>query len=110
LIVENQDVSFDGSQLKPTIFDQKVIEYSLSNPEISEPTDLSIIFNTTIPVESYDTCYVKYTFPDAIDISKMIKDDINAYGLFVNSNGNPTTSILKSNIDEDSTDPKWILI
>ena len=60
------------------------ISYSLSNPNTGETTDLSITFEPKISIPSDGICYVKYTFPEELDISQAT---IEASGMLVDEQG-----------------------
>jgi hypothetical protein len=46
-----------------------------------------LTFETSNPVEPSANCYVKYTFPDEIDVSEMDLTDIQGSGMLVDQDG-----------------------
>jgi hypothetical protein len=51
-------------------------------------TSYELTFETPNPVEVSSDCFVKYTFPNEIDISEIDLTDIQGSGMLVDQDGN----------------------
>lgn len=53
---------------------------------------------------------MKYTFPKEFDLSLFDTDDIEASGMFVNSQGKVSTSVSQHNLDDETSEEKWVVL
>ena len=68
--------------------DDQKIEAKVSNQIRAEYSEYDIKFESDRSLKSGDGCYVKYVFPDEIDISGVDLSDIKGKGMFADINGN----------------------
>ena len=98
----------DASHLEATLIGGA--SHLLGNSYNSELTDLTLILRSEVPISSTDGCYVQYNFPAEFGLSQFDINKIEAYGMFVDSNGNRTTSAFSHNIDDPTEEKKWIAV
>jgi hypothetical protein len=63
-----------------------------------------------LTIESTGVCYVGFYLSNAIGFESFNPDNIEATGMFVDADGNPTTSVFKHNLDDATSETKWIII
>ena len=105
---EIQNFSHDASSLEATLIGGA--SHLLSNSYNAELTNLTLILRALVPISSTDGCYVQYNFPPEFGLSQFDVNDIEAYGMFVDPEGNKITSAFATNIDDPTEEKKWIAI
>ena len=95
---EITNFSHDATHLEATLIG--TASHFLSNSANGEPTDLTLILKSIIPINSTGGCYVQYNFPPEFGLSKFDIDNIEASGMFVDAEGNKKTSGFKHNLNE----------
>jgi hypothetical protein len=83
----SSDFSLDASSLSATAINDDTFSYELGVSFPSELTEYALTFETPNQIDSDKGCYVKYTFPDEIDISSIDKTNIQGSGMFVDDGG-----------------------
>ena len=68
-IIESDGYVISADQFELTVDTIQNITYSLSNSVIGEATDLTISFEPKIHIPSDHECFVKYIFPEDVDIT-----------------------------------------
>jgi hypothetical protein len=63
-----------------------------------------------LPFQGGNECYVKIELPQKFDFKNFNPDGIEATGMFIDAEGNPTTSVFKHNLDDATSETKWIII
>lgn len=70
-----------------TVDPLQMLSYSLSNPVIGEETNLTISFEPLFPIPSDHICYVKYIFPNEVNLTNVDLTAIEATGMMVDATG-----------------------
>jgi hypothetical protein len=80
---------------------------------VTKQSDYTIKFDSNIDVSSKDGCYVKYTFPEEMNLSKIQLAKIQGTGMLVGQDGEKAYyEAIDSNINlsEDDGLAKWLVI
>ena len=68
-IIESEGYVISADQFELTVDTIQNISYSLSNSVTREATDLTISFEPKTHIPSDHVCFVKYIFPEDLDIT-----------------------------------------
>lgn len=79
--------TFDGSNLQPEQIEDSSFEVELTDFFPNEVTDYKITFETPNHIDSDAGCFVKYTFPEEIDISQVDLKNIRGSDMLVDREG-----------------------
>ena len=80
-------LEIDATNLQQDQILDSDISYSLSLPAARQISDYTFKININTPMEIVGECYVKFTFPQEIDISGIDLDQIQGKGLFIDRSG-----------------------
>jgi hypothetical protein len=76
LIDRSEVLEIDATYLQSAQIEDSDIRYSLSVPAASQVSDYIFKIKINTPIQVIGVCYVKFTFPQEIDISGIDLDQI----------------------------------
>jgi hypothetical protein len=91
---ESSVLQIDATYYTSMLLDDSLITYDLDVVYPGEYSTYTISFKSEVPLDITDGCYVKYTFPKEIDANRMDLSSISGKGLFLDSDGKSSSSIL----------------
>jgi len=87
LLDKSIELQIDATNLLPSIISDSDLTIEMSIPALNQVTSYTLKFELPVPIDSTGKCFVKYTFPDELDISGLDLDTIQGKGLFVDRTG-----------------------
>jgi hypothetical protein len=85
---------------------KEALTYQVTNPYRGDLSNYTIMFESGIPINLTSKCFVKYTFPDQIDISNLDLTDIEANGMFFDK----SKLVFKHNLNSTGQSKKYIVL
>lgn len=70
-------LKLDASLFTPYPISVDSFSYMLSHHHSAELSSYLISFETEIPIDNQQGCFVKYTFPEELDVSQVILDNVH---------------------------------
>lgn len=105
---KSSSFDLDATGLESATIADEDIAISLSVPAVDEVSSYTISFTVDTPIETTGECFVKITFPEEIDVSGVILENIQGSGLFIDETGSIITydaDDIVSNLDEN-----WLMV
>lgn len=110
LIDQTEQFSVDATGLLAPVFGQSNFEYALTSDFLDKPSNYTLTFTTDLDVTSGDGCFVKYTFPQEVDLSGLHPEFAGA-GMLVAADGDVGAFVAKGdNLRVTEELVKWIAI
>lgn len=71
---------------------------------------MTISFTSETPISPTNGCFIKYSFPLEFDLSIFDTENVEATGMFVETEGKAQSIIYKHNFEDEAEERKWVAI